>query len=287
MTGLAQYARVGRVASAAVINVYSTSFGLATSLLPPRVRHDIRSVYALVRIADEIVDGPGAEAGLDALGCRRELDELEQQTQRGMQQGFSSNPVVHAFSETAERVGIGTELTNPFFASMRRDLTEVHFTEEAELKSYVYGSAEVIGLMCARCFTYGFAFKEDELARIDQGARALGSAFQLVNFLRDLGADANHLGRRYLPGVDPSSPSQTAVNTVLDTVDAQLATARAAVSLLPRAVRPAVQTAHDVFADLAVRIRRVPAAELVKKRIRVPNARKMALALGATRRLFR
>lgn len=285
MTGLSLYTRSARDASAAVIQAYSTSFSLATRLLPRVIADDIRSVYALVRVADEIVDGPGAEAGLDAQTCQRELDHLEQQVAAAIESGFSANLVVHAFAETATRVGIPEAFITPFFDSMRRDLSPVHFTNEQELRTYVHGSAEVVGLMCARCFTFGVPLSEADAARIDEGARALGSAFQLVNFLRDIGADGDKLGRSYLPGIDPHAPDQHAVNEVLDTIDAELALAKASIPALPRSVRPAVLTAHDLFANLAERIRRVPAQELPKRRISVPSVRKAALAVGAARGL--
>lgn len=287
MTGLALYTRVAYEASASVISAYSTSFSLATRLLPPRIRADIRSVYALVRIADEIVDGPGAEAGLDSSECRERLDDLESEVSDAIASGFSSNLIAHAFAETATRVGIGSALTEPFFESMRRDLEPIAFTEEAELRAYVHGSAEVVGLMCARCFTFGSVVSEADATRIDKGACALGNAFQLVNFLRDLGADGQRLGRSYLPGVDPSDPDVGAVNEVLDTIDAELRTAKNAINALPRSVRPAVLAAHDLFSELADRIRSVPASELPARRISVPRRRKAAIAVAAARGLMR
>lgn len=285
MTGLELYAATARRASAAVISAYSSSFGLASRLLPPQMRGDIATVYALVRVADEIVDGPGAEAGLDAAACGDVLDAFEREVERAMATGFSADLVVHAFAETARRVGIDTGQTAPFFAAMRRDLAPVAFQDERELRSYVYGSAEVVGLMCVRCFLGGRALPDAQARTVARGARALGRAFQVVNFLRDLGADADTLGRAYLPGVDPAHPTEAAIGRVLDGLDGDLRIARATIALLPRDARPAVIAAHDIFAALARRIRATPAAELPHRRISVPTLEKAGIvsraALGA------
>lgn len=281
MTGLELYTATARRASSTVITAYSTSFGLSSRLLPPTMRGDIQTVYALVRVADEIVDGPGAEAGLDLDGCRRVLDELEQEVERAIETGFSADLVVHAFAETARRVGISRDQTGPFFAAMRRDLEPVAFADERELRRYVYGSAEVIGIMCVRCFLGGASLPDAEARRVARGARALGSAFQIVNFLRDLGADATSLGRAYLPGVDPAHPSEEAVGRVLDRLEGELRIALGTVQLLPRDARPAVIAAHDLFAALARRIRSTPAAELPLRRISVPRSQQLAILARA------
>ena len=150
-TGLDLYDRTAQDAAAAVIAAYSTSFGLACRLLGPRVRPHVRNVYALVRVADEIVDGPAAAAGLDADTERRVLDDLEAETLAAIERGFSANLVVHAFARTARECGIGEDLVRPFFASMRTDLTTADH-DAASHDAYVYGSAEVVGLMCLQVF---------------------------------------------------------------------------------------------------------------------------------------
>ena len=186
--------------SAGVLAAYSTSFGLGTRLLGRRAQEDIRAVYALVRLADEVVDTyRGEDAGA-------ELDELEEQTARALRTGYSTNLVVHAFARTARRVGISAAETEPFFASMRADLT-VREHDRASYEAYVYGSAEVVGLMCVRAFLNedrrpGEPVREPDQAQV-AGARALGAAFQKINFLRDLGADTEELGRTYFPGTTP------------------------------------------------------------------------------------
>ncbi len=171
------------------------------------MRQPVENVYALVRVADEIVDGGADEAGLDAVVAARLLNDLERDTERALDEGYSANLVVHAFARTARAAGFGAELTEPFFASMRMDLSATEHDDES-FRRYVYGSAEVVGLMCLRIFVSdagrdaGREYSDDELATLEAGARALGSAFQKVNFLRDLRADLESLGRSYFPGLD-------------------------------------------------------------------------------------
>ena len=276
-TRLALYDRVAEETASVVIRKYSTSFGLASRLLGVGVRQHVENIYALVRVADEIVDGPATEAGLDTVEAGRALNLLEKDTENAMENGFSANLIVHAFALTAREVGFGAEYTAPFFDSMRADLTEtVH--DQASFDTYVYGSAEVVGLMCLRAFVHGESVDEEALI---PGARALGAAFQKVNFLRDLSADFETLGRSYFPGVSVDSFTEQDKNRLLDDIDNDLATSAAVVPLLPRSSRRAVALAQSLFAELAVRLRATPATELVRARVRVPNPVKARLAISA------
>ena len=146
---LALYGRAAHRGAAIVIREYSTSFGLASRLLSPEIRPEIENIYALVRVADEIVDGAAAAAGLTVDQQRECLDAMEVETLRAVKRGYSSDLIVHAFARSARRAGIGPELLTPFFASMRRDLDPSPFTAEG-LREYIYGSAEVVGLMYSR-----------------------------------------------------------------------------------------------------------------------------------------
>ncbi|QEW03543.1 phytoene/squalene synthase family protein [Microbacterium lushaniae] len=273
-TGLALYDRTARDAAAAVIAGYSTSFALACRLLGTRPRPHVRNVYALVRVADEVVDGPAADAGLSPAGEREVLDSLERETLEAIDRGFSANLVVHAFARTARECGIGADLVAPFFASMRTDIdTTTH--DAGSHDAYVYGSAEVVGLMCLQVFlNAGSARPSPAPADLVDGARRLGAAFQDVNFLRDLDDDAGRLGRDYLAGATGGAQRVA----VLDRIDADLAAAAAVIPRLPRDCRRAVSTAHDLFAELSRRLRRTPPAS---GRVRVPDAVKAALALRA------
>lgn len=270
-TGLALYDRTARDAAAVVIAGYSTSFGIACRLLGPRVRPHVRSIYALVRVADEIVDGPAADAGLSHEDERQVLDAFEAETMTAIERGFSANLIVHAFALTARECGIGRDLIEPFFRSMRTDL-DVATHDAASHDDYVYGSAEVVGLMCLQTFVNAGSSRPVEAPpHLVEGARRLGAAFQDVNFLRDLQFDENGLGRDYL-GLGAGTSTRT---EVLARIDADLDAAAAAIPSLPADCRRAVTLAHDLFAELAVRLKR---ATPDSGRIRVPDPRKAAIA---------
>ncbi|WP_166790444.1 phytoene/squalene synthase family protein [Cryobacterium tagatosivorans] len=280
-TDIDQYNAAARASSATVIDAYSTSFGLATRLLSPTVRSQVRTVYALVRIADEIVDGAATGAGLDVAAQREQLDDLERETERAIHGGYSTNLVVHAFATTARLVGIDFRLTAPFFASMRRDLDPSPFTEEG-VAAYIYGSAEVIGLMCLRCFIQETSVTTTERALLEDGARRLGAAFQKVNFLRDLACDRDTLGRNYFPGLDVATMTDVEKDRILDDIDADLAAAEHVLPMLPGGSRRAVTLAHHLFSRLSSRLRGTPAQQLLRARVRVPDAEKLVIAVAAT-----
>ena len=260
---LALYDRVAEDAASIVIRSYSTSFSAASRFLGADVRQHVENIYALVRVADEIVDGGAEEAGLDLLATTRQLNELERETELAIEQGFSSNLIVHAFALTAREVSFGAELTAPFFESMRMDLGEKEHDQES-FERYVYGSAEVVGLMCLCAFLHGHDVSDEQRAKFEHGAQALGAAFQKVNFLRDLADDFETLGRSYFPGID-----------VADLRDAAIG------AELPASSKKAVALAHSLFAQLSKRIRATPVSELVKTRVRVPDAVKLRLAAAA------
>ncbi|MCK8615981.1 phytoene/squalene synthase family protein [Gordonia sp. C13] len=276
-----RYDAVAEASAALVIKSYSSSFGLASRLLAPAVRRDVRNIYALVRVADEIVDAPRPEQGL--VDRSNELDQLEEQTSAAMITGSSSNLVVHAFARTARRVGIDLDLVAPFFASMRSDLTQVEHDFES-LASYIYGSAEVVGLMCLRAFLAEEAKAEARYDHLAPGARRLGAAFQKINFLRDFGEDSDGLGRRYLVGLNPEEPDDAAWSLWLDDIDLDLTAAATAIPYLPSSSRVAVCTAHDLFAELTARLRESSASEARRQRVRVPNAGKAKIAAAAVAR---
>ncbi|MGV8858308.1 phytoene/squalene synthase family protein [Rhodoglobus sp.] len=278
-TRLKLYDRVAEDAASIVIRSYSTSFSAASRLLGVDVRQHVENIYALVRIADEIVDGGAEEAGLDLISTSRQLTELERETELAMEQGFSSNLIVHAFALTAREVSFGAELTAPFFESMRMDLSQkVH--DQASFERYVYGSAEVVGLMCLCAFLHGHDVTDDKRAKLEHGARALGAAFQKVNFLRDLADDFETLGRSYFPGIDVATFTEEEKVRLLDDLDNDLRDA-AIGSELPPSSRKAVALAHSLFAQLSKRIRATPASELVRTRVRVPDVVKLRLAAAA------
>ncbi len=279
-TGLALYTSVAETHARAVIRGYSTSFGLASRILPAAKRQHIANVYALVRLADEIVDGPAAAAGLTPQEITQALDELETHTYQAIEQGFSSNLVVHAFAHTARTVHIGRDLIQPFFASMRADIHPQPHTEQS-LRDYIYGSAEVVGLMCVAVFvsTDEVDARHARAETIRLGACHLGAAFQKINFLRDLSADHDGLGRTYFVGVQPAQLTETQKNQILDDIDNDIRIARASIPQLPTDSQRAVLLATELFGALTNTVRRTPAGALIRRRIRVSNPHKTWIAL--------
>lgn len=260
-----------------VIGEYSTSFSLATNLLSSSVRTDIRNFYAVVRIADEIVDGTAATGGADAASL---LDDYERQILAAPQSRFHVDPIVHAYAMTARRCHFPDEHVRAFFRSMRRDLDRTRLTE-TELDEYIYGSAEVIGLLCLNIFLVDEDVAAADRTRMEAGARALGAAFQKINFLRDIHEDYEDLGRVYFPGVDYSSFSDKDKDLLVADIRADLAAARQTIGLLPMQARVGVLVAADLFDQLTDQIEETPATELASRRISVAQPKKLAIAARA------
>lgn len=278
------YDCVSEGSAAVVIRHYSSSFGLASRLLAEPVRTWVRNVYALVRVADEIVDNPDPALGHEPRA--RMLTWLQDDVRHALQVGYSGNLVVHAFARTALGCGIGVELIDPFFASMRMDLeTTVHTRESFD--RYVYGSAEVVGLMCLRVFLADHGGRDETSARsgdydrLAPGARRLGAAFQKLNFLRDLAEDHDTLRRSYFPALDVDRFCDADRDRILDDIAADLDAAAAVIPGLPPSSRRAVRVAHATFAELAARLRATPAEEIRHTRVRVPDPVKVRLVAGA------
>jgi phytoene/squalene synthetase len=282
-TGIDLYNKVARESAGVVISQYSTSFGWATNLLPEPVRGKIKDIYALVRVADEIVDGSAAASnGAQKINIRKQLDDLEGEVYAAMKVGFSTNLVVHAFALTANEVGITKAIIEPFFTSMRMDITKAKHTPKS-FKDYVYGSAEVVGLMCLRAFIAGreAQYSPVEKEALNQGALALGAAFQKINFLRDLEADFRALGRSYFPGVTVETFDEFQKDHLVADIAADLIVAANSIRLLPKDVRPAVSAAQFLFEELTKKVAATPAEVLISTRIRVSNPRKLVLVAKA------
>lgn len=281
-TGLDLYLSAAESAASAVIATYSTSFGMASKLLAKPTRRHIENIYALVRVADEIVDG--SAAGAKALGGQiapgAALNDLEQEVYAAIAAKFSSNLIVHAFAHTANTTGFGRDIIEPFFISMRMDLTKTSHNQDS-FERYVYGSAEVVGLMCLQAFIEGFTFNKKETTKLIAGARALGSAFQKVNFLRDLAADAQSLGRSYFPNISPETLTEAEKNGLVEDIRAELRISAESIPLIPRESRRAVVAAHLLFEELNEQIGNTPASEVITTRISVPTSRKAFILLKA------
>ncbi|GAB2518461.1 phytoene/squalene synthase family protein [Paramicrobacterium agarici] len=273
------YNTTSHASASVVIRQYSTSFGWACRLLDARARPHIENIYALVRVADELVDGPATSAGVDSSTQRLLLDELEQETERALAIGYSTNLIVHAFAFTARRHSITMDLCRPFFASMRCDLDQREY-DVSELAEYIYGSAEVVGLMCLRVFEAGRERSAIERERLVDGARALGAAFQKINFLRDYGRDHDGLGRAYFAGTRHRLTDTSKADAVAS-IRSDLQVADATIPLLAPGCRAAVWAARSLFVQLTDQIEATPALVIEKRRVSVPATVKAAILARA------
>ena len=272
---LARYDRMCDRAAAQVITSYSTSFSMASRVLPAGTRRDISNLYAMVRVADEIVDGTAFEAGADPATL---IKDYEEAVLAAPEVRFHTDPILHAYANTARRCAFDQEHVRAFFASMRRDTNQVRYTR-ADFDEYVYGSAEVIGLLCLSAFLVGEEPRPGDRARMESGARALGSAFQKINFLRDFGEDHNTLGRRYLP--DDMALDAATKDAVTANIRAELAKARAAIPLLPAPVRGAVGAAEALFRELTTMLEATDVEALATTRVSVPTHKKLLITARA------
>lgn len=248
---------------------YSTSFGISSRFFSKQIQPHIYAVYGLVRIADEIVD---TYKGKNALQL---LDNLEQTTYDAIKSSYSTNPIVHAFALTARIFGIDRTLIAPFFYSMRMDLKPQNYSPE-NYKKYIHGSAEVVGLMCLRVFCNGNSTKYNQLA---PGAAALGSAYQKVNFLRDLAADYKVLGRLYFPGLTLDTFDDAAKMQIIEDIKNDFTLALPSLRRLPASCRKATLISYVYYNDLLQKLEQTPAATIKTTRIRVPSRRKIGLMI--------
>lgn len=248
---------------------YSTSFGMSSRLFSSSVRPHIYAIYGMVRLADEIVD---TYRGDDVAEI---LDTFEQTVYAACESGYSTNPIVHAFGQTAREYDITSELIAPFFESMRTDLTRRTYDQEG-YERYIYGSAEVIGLMCLRVFC-----SPQQYEVLKDGACALGSAYQKVNFLRDMAADYKELGRTYFPGaIRYETFDEADKAAIIADIEKDFTAANDALAQLPRSAKRAVLLSRRYYTSLLKRIKKTPAETLKTTRIRVPTTKKLALLTG-------
>ena len=256
-----------------VTNKYSTSFSKSSQLFDVSIRKHIYAIYGLVRIADEIVDTyKGSDMG-------EVLNDLEASTLRSLKTGFNPNPLVHAFVTTAQKYAIGDDLITPFFDSMRMDIEPVEYTQKV-YDTYIYGSAEVIGLMCLKVFCYDEQSKEaqsKQYKKLEDGARALGAAYQKVNFLRDMKADHDERGRIYFPGVTFFDFDDAQKQAIIKDVKKDFKKARPAVAKLPLNARKAVMLSFTLYKELLAKLETSSAEEIKAHRIRVSTAKKLQL----------
>ncbi|VXC32200.1 Phytoene synthase [Flavobacterium sp. 9AF] len=246
---------------------YSTSFSLAIKMLAPEIQDDIYAIYGFVRCADEIVD---TFEGFDQTTL---LDEFEAEYQKALERKISLNPVLNAFQHVVHRYGL-YELVEPFMKSMRMDLTKKEYNSLAEYEEYIYGSADVVGLMCLKVFVKGDEKKYNELKA---SAMKLGSAFQKVNFLRDLQHDYENLGRVYFPGINFSSLTNANKEQIVKEINADFEEAFKGILKLPTEAKFGVYTAYRYYKSLMQKINKTQPEEFLSKRISVSNPLKLVI----------
>ncbi|GAA0872015.1 phytoene/squalene synthase family protein [Gangjinia marincola] len=259
---------VSRKCSKTVTNSYSTSFSIATKLIAPSIRQDIYNIYGFVRFADEIVDS------FHDYDKENLLDRFTEELDKAVNDKISLNPILNSFQETVHKYDIQAELYHAFLKSMRLDLHKSKYLTTEEYKEYIYGSADVVGLMCLKVFVKGDAKRYDELKG---DAMRLGSAFQKVNFLRDLKADFEDLNRSYFPDTNLSELNEEDKQRIIDEIDADFQAGLRGICRLPVEAKLGVYTGFIYYLRLLKKLRRTPSMEIRNRRIRVPNYEKAGL----------
>jgi 15-cis-phytoene synthase len=246
---------------------YSTSFTLGIKTLDKKYHLPIYGIYGFVRYADEIVDT------FHDFDKQVLLDRFRADAYLAIEEGISLNPVLHSFQMVVRQYNIERELIDAFLRSMEMDLQRSDY-DEAGYSNYIYGSAEVVGLMCLRVFCEG---NFDDYDRLREPARKLGSAFQKVNFLRDIKSDYQERGRTYFPGVDFSDFTRDAKALIEDDIQRDFDEAYQGILGLPKGAKMGVHLAYTYYLKLFCKIKNLSASRIQQERVRVPDPQKLAL----------
>ncbi len=257
-------------ASKLITKKYSTSFSRAVGILSPKIRGAIYSIYGFVRLADEIVD-TFHENDKEKL-----LQSFEQDYYNAYKDNLSLNIILHSFQLTVKKYKIDDELIQAFLNSMKLDLRKKEYDTHEDYAQYIYGSAEAVGLMCLKVFVDGNAQKYAELK---QSAIHLGAAFQKVNFLRDLKNDFEILNRSYFPGVAVNELSTEKKEAIIEEIENDFQIALKGIRKLPPESKFGVYLAYIYFKTLLIKLTRTEASEILEKRIRISNPRKISLLI--------
>jgi len=247
---------------------YSTSFSMAVYMLAPSIREAIYSIYGFVRFADEIVD---SFHGYDKENL---LIDFENEYYKAMESGISLNPILNSFQQTVKEYNITDDLIQSFLKSMKLDLIKLDYNSKEEYNEYIYGSADVVGLMCLKVFVKGDEARYNQLK--DQAMR-LGSAFQKVNFLRDLKEDNLVLNRNYFPGLDLKSFDEKSKKAIIAEIEEDFRVAYQGIKKLPLEAKFGVYTAYVYYRKLLKKLAHTPCTEIGNTRIRVSNYSKAGL----------
>lgn len=254
--------------SVKVTKAYSTSFSSAVKMLAPSIRQDIYNIYGFVRFADEIVD-TFHDYDKEIL-----FAQFENDLALALSQKISLNPILNSFQHTVHKYNIPNELIGAFMKSMKLDLYKTKYTTVEEYNEYIYGSADVVGLMCLKVFVNGDIEKYEELKH---SAMRLGSAFQKVNFLRDLKADFEDLSRTYFPNTDLSQLDEASKQQIIAEIEADFDAGFEGIKNLPIEAKFGVYTAYRYYKKLLKKLQKTPSLEIKNTRIRVSDYQKVEL----------
>ena len=261
------YHKISVDASKNVTQLYSTSFSMGIKLLDKNIHDAIFSIYGFVRLADEIVDTfhdyPKSEM----------LQEFKEETYKALDRKISVNPILHAFQMVVNKYSIDKDLIDKFLLSMEQDLNDIQYSSVG-YKEYIVGSAEVVGLMCLKVFVNG---DDDLYFKLEESARKLGAAFQKINFLRDVKADYQELGRTYFPGVDLEKFTPDEKLKIEEDIQDDFECALEGIIKLPSSSRLGVYVAYRYYFSLFKKIKKVSSDRLMEERIRVPNTKKLLI----------
>ncbi len=264
----ATFDEVSYQCSKLVTESYSTSFALATKMLGSSIRADIYNIYGFVRFADEIVD-TFHDYDKEVL-----FQKFEKELDDAIRDRISLNPILNSFQHTFHKYDIPRHLVDSFMKSMRMDLHKTIYNTDAEYKAYIYGSADVVGLMCLQVFVKG---DEEKYEKLKLSAMSLGSAFQKVNFLRDLKADFEGLNRTYFPNTNLMELDEHSKKRIVDEIKVDFARGYEGIEQLPTDAKFGVYTAYKYYSKLLLKLQNTPPLEIKNARIRVPNYQKFGL----------
>ena len=251
-----------------VTKKYSTSFSLATRLLSKNIRKDIYNIYGFVRFADEIVDS------FHDYNKTELFNDFSNDLEKALINKIHLNPILNSFQYTFHKYNIDKDLVDSFMKSMRMDLTKKKYSTVKEYKEYIYGSADVVGLMCLKVFVQGDSKLYNKLKN---NAMKLGSAFQKVNFLRDLKADKEDLNRTYFPNTKFEKLNESEKNEIINEIENDFKDGLEGIKQLPLDAKFGVFMAYRYYNQLLKKLKKTPASEIINKRIRVPNFKKIEI----------
>lgn len=256
--------------SKVVTKSYSTSFSLATKMLSNSIRMHIYNIYGFVRFADEIVDS------FHDYNKEELFERFTEDLENALKDRISLNPILNAFQHTYHKYNINKSMVDAFMKSMRLDLSKKEYLSDEEYKAYIYGSADVVGLMCLKVFVKG---DEDKFNELKDTAMSLGSAFQKVNFLRDLKADFDELNRSYFPNVDLDNLDENSKQQIIDDIESDFEKGLSGIKKLPMEAKFGVFMAYRYYSQLLKKLKKTPALQIKDTRIRVSNPKKIELLM--------